>query len=82
KQGELTDERFIDSPFEPGSKLYRTGDKARWLPGGRIEYIGRIDNQVKRRGFRIELGDIESRLNEHPAIQESVILAAEQDGDE
>ncbi|MEC1645619.1 non-ribosomal peptide synthetase [Bacillus halotolerans] len=82
KQGELTNERFIDSPFEPGSKLYRTGDMARWLPGGRIEYIGRIDNQVKIRGFRIELGDIESRLNEHPAIQESVILAAEQDGDE
>ncbi|MFT0802662.1 amino acid adenylation domain-containing protein [Bacillus swezeyi] len=81
-QPELTNERFIDSPFESASKLYRTGDMARWLPGGRIEYIGRIDNQVKIRGFRIELGDIESRLSEHPAIQDSVIVAAEQDGDE
>ncbi len=75
KKEELTDLRFIDNPFEPGSKLYRTGDMARWLPGGRIEYIGRIDNQVKIRGFRIELGDIESRLSEHPGILECVVVA-------
>ncbi|MCV2515295.1 amino acid adenylation domain-containing protein [Bacillus subtilis] len=75
KKEELTDSRFIDNPFEPGSKLYRTGDMARWLPGGRIEYIGRIDNQVKIRGFRIELGDIESRLSEHPGILECVVVA-------
>lgn len=77
---ELTNSKFIDSPFEPGSKLYRTGDMARWLPGGRIEYIGRIDNQVKIRGFRIELGDIESRLSEHPGIQECVVVAAKENG--
>ncbi|MDY7046845.1 AMP-binding protein, partial [Virgibacillus sp. M23] len=75
KKEELTDSRFIDNPFEPGSKLYRTGDMARWLPGGRIEYIGRIDNQVKIRGFRIELGDIESRLSKHPGILECVVVA-------
>lgn len=75
KKEELTDSRFIDNPFEPGSKLYRTGDMARWLTGGRIEYIGRIDNQVKIRGFRIELGDIESRLSEHPGILECVVVA-------
>ncbi|WP_367387404.1 amino acid adenylation domain-containing protein [Bacillus vallismortis] len=80
KKPELTNTRFIDSPFESGSKLYRTGDMARWLPGGRIEYIGRIDNQVKIRGFRIELGDIESRLSEHPGIQECVVVAAEENG--
>ncbi|MCY7765553.1 non-ribosomal peptide synthetase [Bacillus inaquosorum] len=80
KKQELTNSRFIDSPFEPGTKLYRTGDMARWLPGGRIEYIGRIDNQVKIRGFRIELGDIESRLSEHPGIQDCVVVAAEENG--
>ncbi|WP_276736066.1 non-ribosomal peptide synthetase [Bacillus sp. (in: firmicutes)] len=80
KKPELTNARFIDSPFKPGSKLYRTGDMARWLPGGRIEYIGRIDNQVKIRGFRIELGDIESRLSEHPGILECVVVAAEENG--
>ncbi|MCY9406343.1 amino acid adenylation domain-containing protein, partial [Bacillus spizizenii] len=80
KKQELTNSKFIDSPFEPGSKLYRTGDMARWLPGGRIEYIGRIDNQVKIRGFRIELGDIESRLSEHPGIQECVVVAAKENG--
>ncbi|MCO4850729.1 non-ribosomal peptide synthetase [Bacillus vallismortis] len=80
KKPELTNTRFIDSPFESGSKLYRTGDLARWLPRGRIEYIGRIDHQVKIRGFRIELGDIESRLSEHPGIQECVVVATEENG--
>ncbi|MCY8320675.1 amino acid adenylation domain-containing protein [Bacillus inaquosorum] len=80
KKQELTNSRFIDSPFESGTKLYRTGDMARWLPGGRIEYIGRIDNQVKIRGFRIELGDIESRLSEHPGIQDCVVVATEENG--
>ncbi|QUF67160.1 non-ribosomal peptide synthetase [Bacillus atrophaeus] len=81
-QPELTDERFIDCPFEPTSKLYKTGDMARWLPEGKIEYIGRIDNQVKIRGFRIELGDIEIRLGEHPDVQESVVVVNEQNGNE
>ena len=55
------------------SYFYKTGDLARWLPDGNIEYLGRIDNQVKIRGNRIELGEIETRLNQHPAIKESVV---------
>jgi acyl-coenzyme A synthetase/AMP-(fatty) acid ligase/acyl carrier protein len=76
---ELTAERFIPHPFgeEPGARLYRTGDLARRLPDGAVEYLGRIDHQVKVRGFRIELGEIEAALNQHPAIQESVVLARE-----
>ncbi|MBX4267638.1 amino acid adenylation domain-containing protein, partial [Clostridium estertheticum] len=58
----LTAEKFIPNLFEPGEKMYRTGDIARWLPDGNIEYIGRIDHQVKIRGFRIELGEIENQL--------------------
>ncbi|WP_299632761.1 AMP-binding protein, partial [uncultured Virgibacillus sp.] len=68
----LTKERFIDHPFKPGERLYRTGDLARWLPNGELEYLGRMDNQVKVRGYRIELGEIESRLISHPAIKEAV----------
>ncbi|WP_162931466.1 amino acid adenylation domain-containing protein, partial [Teredinibacter turnerae] len=60
---ELTAEKFIDNPFEPGSVMYRTGDLGRWLDDGNIEYLGRIDTQIKIRGFRVELGEIESRLN-------------------
>ncbi|SDD51981.1 polyketide synthase PksJ/polyketide synthase PksN [Paenibacillus sp. CF095] len=70
----LTAERFIDNPFQPGTKLYRTGDSARWLACGEIEYLGRIDNQVKLHGFRIELDEIESRLNQYPGIRESAIV--------
>ncbi|MCA2929243.1 MAG: non-ribosomal peptide synthase/polyketide synthase [Microcystis sp. M018S1] len=87
---ELTQEKFIPSPFEePGlipppplnkggnqwSKLYKTGDLARYLPDGRIEYLGRIDNQVKVRGFRLELGEIEAVLSQHPLVQEAVVIA-------
>jgi tyrocidine synthetase-3 len=74
---ELTAEKFIDNPFEPGTKMYRTGDLARWLPDGNIEFIGRMDNQVKIRGFRIELGEIESRLVQHEDVKEAVVLAKE-----
>ena len=76
---ELTAERFIPSPFghEPGARLYKTGDLARFLPGRDIEYLGRIDHQVKIRGFRIELGEIESVLRQHPSVREVAMLARE-----
>ncbi|MUG92150.1 amino acid adenylation domain-containing protein [Scytonema sp. UIC 10036] len=75
----ITAEKFIPNPFsdEPGTRLYKTGDLARYLPNGDIEYLGRIDHQVKIRGFRIELGEIETLLMQHEAIQESVVLARE-----
>jgi len=76
---ELTAERFIPDPFsgEPGARLYRTGDLVKYLPDGNIEFLGRIDHQVKVRGFRIELGEIEAALKEHPALREAVVLARE-----
>ena len=73
---ELTAERFVDNPFDAGrSRLYRTGDIVRWLPGGNIEFLGRRDNQVKIRGFRIELGEIEAALVSHAAIREAVVTS-------
>jgi len=76
---ELTEEKFIPNPFSnsPDSRLYKTGDLARYLPDGNIEYLGRIDNQVKIRGFRIELGEIEAVLTQYPQVQSSVIIARE-----
>jgi amino acid adenylation domain-containing protein len=78
-QPELTAERLIANPFSDkhGARLYKTGDLARFLGNGDIEYLGRIDHQVKIRGFRIELGEIESVLSEHPAVTESVVVARE-----
>ncbi|MCC5439464.1 non-ribosomal peptide synthetase, partial [Clostridium botulinum] len=73
----LTSEKFVDNPFEPGTKMYKTGDLARWLPDGNIEFLGRIDNQVKIRGFRIELGEIENRLLQHENIKEAAVLVKE-----
>jgi amino acid adenylation domain-containing protein len=72
---ELTAERFIAHPFQPGARLYRTGDLARYLPDGNIEFLGRIDLQLKVRGFRIEPGEIEMRLLQHPAIRECAVTA-------
>ena len=70
---QLTAEKFIPNPFGPG-RMYRTGDRGRWLHGGTIECLGRIDQQVKVRGFRIELGEIETTLLAHPAIAEAVVV--------
>ncbi|MEH2331117.1 amino acid adenylation domain-containing protein [Nostoc sp.] len=76
---ELTQEKFIPNPFSDAKseRLYKTGDLARYLSNGNIEYLGRIDNQVKIRGFRIELGEIEAALNTHPQIQEAVVIVTE-----
>ncbi len=75
----LTAERFVPDVFarEQGARLYRTGDRARWLHDGAIEYLGRTDHQVKVRGFRIELGEIEARLAQHPSVREAVVVARE-----
>ncbi len=76
---ELTAEKFVPNPFstEPGARLYKTGDLARYLPDGAIEYIGRIDRMVKVRGFRIELGEIEAILEQHPGLSKAVVLLHE-----
>ncbi|MEM1170262.1 MAG: amino acid adenylation domain-containing protein [Cyanobacteria bacterium P01_H01_bin.35] len=76
---ELTAQKFIPNPFsqEEGSRLYKTGDLARYLADGNIEFIGRIDNQVKIRGFRIELREIEAVLTEHPKVGKAVVIVRE-----
>ena len=78
-RAELTAEKFIADPIsgKAGARLYKTGDLARYLADGNIEYLGRIDHQVKIRGFRIELGEIEAVLSKHPAVMEAVVVARE-----
>jgi acyl-CoA synthetase (AMP-forming)/AMP-acid ligase II len=76
---EQTAERFLPDPFatDSGARMYRSGDRCRWLPDGNLEFLGRIDHQVKIRGFRIELGEIEAVLGQHPAVREAVVVARE-----
>jgi amino acid adenylation domain-containing protein len=76
---ELTKEKFIPIPPSRGDRLYKTGDLARYLCNGSIEYLGRIDHQIKIRGFRIELGEIESVLSQHQAVREAVVVVKEID---
>ncbi len=80
-QPALTAERFIAHPFSqtPGARLYKTGDLARFLPDGNLEFLGRSDHQVKIQGFRIELGEIEAALRMHPAVSDTIIVVRERD---
>lgn len=77
---EITSEKFVENPFRPNDRIYKTGDLARWLPDGSIEFMGRIDDQLKIRGIRIEPGEIESWLNAHDDIVEAVVIAKEWNG--
>ncbi len=78
RRPELTAEKFIPDPFgAPGARLYKTGDLARWLADGAIEYLGRLDHQVKLRGFRIELGEIETALAREPGVREATVIVRE-----
>jgi amino acid adenylation domain-containing protein len=80
---ELTAEKFIPDPFSEaaGARMYKTGDTARYLADGRIEFIGRVDNQVKVRGYRIELGEIEAVLSSHPNVRECAVIVREDGGE-
>src|SRR5262249_26460148 len=76
---DLTAERFLADPFanDPEARIYKTGDRARYLADGSVEFLGRLDHQVKVRGFRVELPEIEATLHGHPAIRQAVVLARE-----
>jgi amino acid adenylation domain-containing protein len=80
----LTAERFVPNPFspQPGARLYKTGDRVRYRADGRIEFLGRTDDQIKLRGFRIELKEIESRLRHHPLVSDALVILREDQSDE
>ncbi|MEV0194812.1 amino acid adenylation domain-containing protein, partial [Kitasatospora purpeofusca] len=83
RRAELTAEKFVPNPFgAAGTRLYRTGDLARFLPDGSIDFLGRIDKQVKVRGYRIELGEIEARLREHALVRDVVVAVRESEAGE
>ena len=79
-RSDLTAERFIPDPFsaEPDARLYKTGDRVRWLPDGQLEFLGRIDDQIKVRGFRVEPGEVEGVLCRHPGVHRAVVVATAQ----
>lgn len=74
KQPELTDAKFVANPYAPGARLYKTGDFGRFRPDGNIEFVGRVDQQVKLRGYRIELGEVEAALRDLPGIRDAVVI--------
>lgn len=78
----LTKEKFIENPFYKGTKMYKSGDLARWMEDGNIEFLGRADNQVKIRGYRIELEEIEARLLEHKDVKDAIVLAKNRNDNE
>jgi len=81
-QPDLTEEKFVSNPFKKGEIMYRTGDLAKMLPDGNIEFLGRIDHQVKIRGFRIELGEIESTILKQANVKEAIVMTQNLGGQE
>ena len=77
-QPDLSAEKFVDNPFNPGTKIYKTGDLAKWLPDGNIVFMGRLDHQVKIRGYRIELGEVEAALSTHPSVKEAIVSVTDE----
>jgi len=71
---EFTAQKFVPNPFVPGTTMYRTGDLARWLPNGQLQFLGRVDTQIKLNGYRVEPGEIEAAIQQHPQVQTSAVV--------